>query len=90
MRIEIDHDALRPFIAAVVQETLAAAASDKARLANGRLAYLESEAPSVIGVSKHVLRDARLRGELVGMKLGNKIAYSRSELLAWLVRQRIG
>ena len=48
-----------------------------------RIAYTEPEAASLFGFAPHVVRDARIRGELKGSKLGKKWCYSRAELLAW-------
>ena len=89
MHLEFDSEDLRPLIVAVVNEALAADAATKARLGNGRLAYPEAEAAATIGSAKHVLRDARLRGEIVGLKIGNRIYYEATELRDFLARQRL-
>lgn len=74
---------LEPLIAAAVRATLETIHADESRLAD-RLGYPEPEAASLLGVARHVLRDARLRGELHGRLVGKKIVYSRSELVRFL------
>ena len=89
MSITIDNDNLRPLIQSVVTETLAAAEQAQAKLPEERLAYTESEAAALIGIASHVLRDARLRGEIVGTKVGKRIVYEQDELIKFLVGNRI-
>lgn len=88
MKIEFDQSDLAPLIRQVAAAVVEEMRTDEQRV-DGRLAYREAEAAAVIGVQKHVLRDARLRGELVGSKVGKAILYGRDELLAFLRRQRI-
>jgi hypothetical protein len=84
MRIEVgDISDLRPLLVAVVNETVERIRIDEAKL-NGRLGFTESEAAAAIGVAKHVLRDARLRGEVRGRKVGKSFVYSKAELLRYL------
>ena len=78
---------LEPVIAAAVHATLAAVANAEAKLSDGRLAFNEAEAAAAIGVARHVLRDARLRGEIKGSKPGKGIVYRRDELLRFLKRK---
>ena len=54
----------------------------------GRLAYTEAEAASLVGVERHVLRDARLRHEIEASRVGKRIVYTRDELLRFLHAQR--
>ncbi|QDT49466.1 hypothetical protein Pan258_35150 [Symmachiella dynata] len=86
MKIEFPLDEIR----AAVRATLEEIQSDEARLPDGRLAYPEGEAAKLLGIAKYVLRDARLRGEIVGCRVGAKICYERAELMAYLQRQREG
>ena len=51
-----------------------------------RLAYTEQEAAQQMGIAQHVLRDARLRGEIVARKLGKRWLYSREVLIDFLRR----
>lgn len=53
-----------------------------------RLAYPEAEAAMLLGVARHVLRDARLRGEIKATRIGKRIVYARDELLRFLARRR--
>lgn len=78
---------LRPLIEQVVTETMNRLEADRARLSS-RLAYAEPEAAALIGVQRHVLRDARLRQEIEGSKVGKRIVYTRDELLRFLQSQR--
>jgi hypothetical protein len=79
-------DELRRFLRPVVQEVAAAIGSRSCD--DDRLAYLEPEAARLLGLAPHQLRDARLRGEVVATRAGGRIAYEKSELLAYLVRNR--
>jgi len=87
VKIEFDHDALRPLVNLAVAEALDRMEEERARF-NGRLAYTEPEAAVLLGVKPHVLRDCRRRGELRGAKVGSKIVYTRSDLVAFLERQK--
>ena len=89
MNLRIDPDELRPLVQAVVEETLARIQADQSRLPSDRLAFPEAEAAALLGLKQHVLRDARLRGEITGSLLGRRYVYSRDDLLAWLRRQRV-
>jgi hypothetical protein len=88
MNLSLDANDLRPLVQAIVAETLAAIRESDALLDGSRLAYPEAEAAAVCGVRPHVLRDARLRGEITATKLGGRIGYERTELVAYLARQR--
>ena len=83
-----DFDALRPLVEQAVAATL-----DRLRQAglseSNRLAYPEPEAAMMLGIRPHVLRDARLRGELDGSRVGKKTVYTKAELLKFLERQKI-
>ena len=83
MKVEFDTTDLDPLVrqivAAVVEEL-----RDDERHVSGRLAVKEAEAAALIGVDRHVLRDARLRGEINGSKIGKSIVYEVDELLAFL------
>jgi hypothetical protein len=75
---------LRPLIAEVVREVLAALEADRARLGD-RLAYSEAEAARLLGLHVHQLRDLRLRGGIRAAKIvGGRIAYTREDLLNYL------
>lgn len=83
-----DIDDLRPAISIAVSETLEQLVDEAGLLPKTRLAFPEAEAAALLGVAKHVLTDARRRGEITGSRVGKKITYTRSELLAFLDRQR--
>lgn len=78
---------IQPLIEEVVQTTVAQLQADHATLGD-RLAFPEPEAAALLGVRPHILRDARLRGELVGCRVGKKVLYEREELLRFLRQQR--
>lgn len=86
-KLELDADELRPLIETVVAEVLAATEADTFRV-NGRLAYPESEAAALLGVRPHVLRDARLRGEIEAATVGRRIVYTTDALMAYLREHR--
>ena len=79
---------LRPLIDAIVSSTVDRLESQAAKLGE-KLAYLEPDAAGLIGVESYVLRDARLRGEIVGCRIGKKVCYQRGELLKFLQNRRI-
>lgn len=81
MKLEFDHESLRPLVQAIVAETLALAGGD-------RLAYREHEAAELCGMAKNVLRDARLRGELTARRVGKAVYYAKSELQRFLTESR--
>lgn len=84
MQFSLDPTDLQPIVRSVVAEVLA----QTAPLQSDRLAYPEPEAAALLGIRAHQLRDARLRGEIVSTKVGGRIGYERTELLAYLARQR--
>lgn len=75
---------LQPVIAAAVRATLAEIAASEAKLGNDRLGYTESQAAQLLGIAKHVLADARRRGEIFARKCGKAYLYDRRELLRYL------
>lgn len=79
---------LKPLIAAAVLAVLDHVRANEAVLGE-RFAYPEPEAAALIGVQRHVLRDARLRGEIIGAKVGSKIVIERGELLRFLAARRL-
>lgn len=89
MKMQFDDDDLTPLIERVVTRVLAQHELDDGKLGN-RLAYSEAEAAALIGVKPYVLRDARLRGEVIGSRIGKRIFYSRDELLKLLANQTEG
>jgi len=87
VNLEIDSEELRPIVVQVVSEVLAQAKADECLL-GGRLAYPEPEAAALLGVRPHVLRDARLRGEIDASKVGKRIVYTSDALHDFLRRNR--
>ena len=87
MHVSINPADIQPLIEQVVHATIAQFHSDHAMLGN-RLAFPEAEAAALLGIRPHVLRDARLRGELAGSRVGKKVIYERDELLRFLRQQR--
>jgi len=89
MKIDFADEDVQPIIAAAVRETLAQLEADQAGFPVGCLALHEPDAAKAVGVERHALRDSRLRGEVVGAKVGKRVVYERSELLRFLAQQRI-
>ncbi|NQT36337.1 MAG: helix-turn-helix domain-containing protein [Planctomycetes bacterium] len=89
MNLHFDPDDLRPIVEAVVAEVLDQVQADTAKLGD-RLAFPEAEAAAIMGIPRHSLRDARLRGEIEASKIGKRIIYSRETLVAFLQRMRTG
>ncbi|MEX1027074.1 MAG: helix-turn-helix domain-containing protein [Candidatus Paceibacterota bacterium] len=86
MHLNFDKSDLRPLIEQVVVEILAQLDVDRQQFS--KLAYTEPEAAALLNVRRHVLRDARLRGEISGSRVGKRILYERDELLRFLRQQR--
>jgi len=78
MNIHLTHDELTPIIRQVVAELYDRFGSD-----TDRIAYKEAEAAAMFGVESHVLKHARLRGEIQGAKVGRGWQFTRAELLRW-------
>lgn len=85
MNLQFDDDTIRRLVRPIVKEVVAAVGS---AVHGDRLAYPEAEAAKLLGIATHQLRDARLRGEIVSTKVGGRIGYEKSELLAYLARGR--
>jgi hypothetical protein len=87
MNISIDSNDLKPLVEQVVAATLKKLEAANGKLGN-RLAFNEPEAAALLGIKPHVLRDARLRGEISGSRVGKRILYERDEVLRFLRSQR--
>ena len=87
MHIQFSEDDLELLVARVVDEVLVRA-STKQDVAGERLGFTEAEAAEKLGVERHVLRDARRRGELEASKIGKRIIYTPEQLRAYLSRSR--
>ena len=88
MKLEIPESELDPLIERAIKKTLAEIGPQQSRL-DGKLAFSESEAAKLLGIEKHALRDARLRGEVHASKIGKRIVYSREELQRLLAETQI-
>lgn len=82
MQLTLLDDELAVLIERVVARVLAEREVVEAKMA-GRFAFSEREAADVLGIRPYVLRDARLRGEIEGTRLGRRVLYSREQLLAF-------
>jgi len=89
MKVIFEEVELRPLIEKVVAETLAKIEFDRMKLGD-RIAFTEPEAAALLGVRPHVLRDARLRGEIAASKAGKRLLYTRDALLRFLSRNASG
>lgn len=87
VNISLNESDLQPLVEAVVALTLNKLEDERRRIGD-KLAYSEPEAAALLSVKPHVLRDARLRGEIEGFKLGKGMRYARDELLRFLRRHQ--
>jgi hypothetical protein len=88
LNLQIDPALIEPIIAAVVAKTIAALDAERAQL-NGRLAYPEAEAATLLGLHRHQLRDERLKGRIAAsVGPGRKVLYTRQDLLDYLAARR--
>jgi hypothetical protein len=83
MHLSLSESDLAPIVEAAVARVLDRFGSDAARVC-----YPEREAAALLGVKSHVLRDARLRAEIVGSKIGRGYSYSRADLVRWFDSRR--
>jgi hypothetical protein len=90
MQLHFDPAALRPLIRVVVEEVLHQMAADQARLnGDGRLAFSEAEAASLLDLQQHVLRDERRRGKITASSIvGRRVRYLHADLMAYLLGRR--
>jgi hypothetical protein len=87
VNISFSESDLRSLVEAVVAATVERLDGERRRIGD-KLAYSEPEAAALLSVKPYVLRDARLRGEIVGFRIGKGVRYEREELLRFLRRQR--
>ncbi len=87
MHLSLDETDLQPLIETIVDAAVTRLAGEQRTLGD-KLAFSEAEAAALLSVRPHVLRDARLRGELKGSRVGKSIRYERDELLRFLRRRR--
>jgi hypothetical protein len=85
VKIDFDDDDLTPLIERVVTRVLDEREADEGKLGN-RLAFSEPEAAALLGMKPYVLRDARLRGEVVGSRIGKRVFCSRDALFKLLAK----
>ena len=88
MQIQVETADLKSLIEDVVGQVVPRVLAEFAA-GDGQLAYDESAAAQALGVPRHTLRDARLRGDLDASRVGKRVIYRREELLAYLERNRI-
>jgi hypothetical protein len=87
--LSLDPEALKPLVAAVVQEVLAALEADRQAVPD-RLAFSEAEAARLLGLQQHQLRDERLRGRISSSSVvGRRIRYTREDLVGYLQARRV-
>ena len=86
-RAAIDPESIRPLLASLVRDVLEEAEHLRDSRPS-RLGYTEAEAAELLGVPRHVLRDARLRGELEVTLVGKRIVYTPEQLQTYLAKQR--
>jgi hypothetical protein len=83
----LDDAVLRPLVERAIAMVLDRLAEEQQSVGD-KLAYSEADAAALLGVRRHVLRDARLRGEIAGCRVGKSIRYERQELIEYLRRRR--
>lgn len=89
VQISIDPVALGSLIETVVEQTVHRLEEARKRLPDEQLCFTEAQAAEILGLQKHQLRDARMRGEIQpSYVVCGKISYSRQDLLDFLAGQR--
>ena len=87
VNIDFNETDLKPLVELVVTAAIAQLNEQRDQLLD-KLAYTEPEAAALLSIRPHVLRDARLRGEIGACRLGRRVLYPRDELLKFLQAQR--
>lgn len=86
MKIELSPADLEPLIETVVARVVAKMAP--ANVDVDKLAWTEENAAKLLDIPRHVLRDARLAGEIVGSRAGKRVVYQKADLLGYLAKRR--
>lgn len=86
MNIHLDPTEFAPIIARAVEETIARVREHDARARDAEV-FTEAEAAAFLKVAPYVVRDARLRGEIHGRKVGRSYRYTRANLYAYLAQK---
>jgi hypothetical protein len=90
LQLSIDPAALEPLIRQTVEATIARLDELRGPLGD-KLAFDESEAARLLSLEPHQLRDERRRGRVQASVVVNRgIRYLRSDLMAYLLRNRTG
>ena len=79
MQIKFEREEFRCIVRELLKEVLVAMGWPA-----GRIALDEAKAAEACGVERHVLRDLRLAGKIPARRLGRKIVYLPSDLIAAL------
>lgn len=79
MQVAFSTEDLQPLVSAVVAEL-----AERLAPMDDRLAVEEREGARIVGVSSHVLRDCRRRGEIKAAKIGKTWVYRRQVLAKFL------
>jgi hypothetical protein len=88
INLEVAPEVLKPLIAQIVSEVVGQLEAERSKL-DGKLAYSEQEAASLLGLREHQLRDERLRSRIRASAIvGRRIRYLRQDLLAYLLERR--
>ena len=87
MKVKFDESDLQPLVELIVHTAIERLTEEREQVA-GKLAYTEPEAAALLSIRPHVLRDARLRGEINACRLGRRVLYPRDELTRFLSAQR--
>ncbi len=83
LTMQLPEAELREFVKVVIGETLDRLAGERNAMSD-RMAFNEPEAAQLIGVPRHVLRDARRRGEITASRVGKRCVYKRGNLEKYL------
>lgn len=90
MNFAIDPNSIVPLIKAIVTETVTEMAQQQIA-ADGRLTLTEAEAAHQLGLTERQLADERRRGRIAASSIvGRRIRYLRQDLIAYMLRRRVG
>ncbi len=80
MKLQFDPNDLRPIIAECVAATIREIETIRVQFSE-KLLHTEPEAAAILGLKPGHLGDLRRRGEVPHQKLGERVFYSRTDIL---------
>ncbi len=84
LRVDLDSQAIRPLVEAVVSEVLTRMSAELLRA--GQPCYSHADTAKMLGISSYTLHELRRAGQITGSAAGRRYAYSREAIVRYLTR----